>query len=386
MEKISKVIGTADWHLGPYPTGRFNPQTGLNTRMEDFLKSARSVLRAAVESPNCAVLDGGDLFKDATPTPTIVREFVKLIKPVLDQGNPFISIVGNHPKGARYGLAHALEPFQLLDHPNLFISDTIQVLKVRNLEVLTVPFYYPHDLSAEQVMRAITAVVRDAGTQTMGTDRILLGHFFTDKSVPQNMPTEKDLVIPVAFLEDLGWGQAIIGHQHKGSLICSDPYMAHPGSIDRVGFNEMDDQKFFIVLDLVKKTPEFVEIQTRPFVEIVLDYKGGDPVLVMKLLKKDLAQAKGAIVKIKVKIDEADLLKFDAVAVRAAAKDVFFLSWDLDVDRQTRTQHIEFESPTPEAMFKQYVKEKWKARDVAALVERGMTLMQEEKSHDSATA
>lgn len=64
-----KILHLSDIHLeSSFSHGQINHETGLNSRLEDFIATLEVVLRAIAE-PVDLVLFGGDAFPDATPAP-----------------------------------------------------------------------------------------------------------------------------------------------------------------------------------------------------------------------------------------------------------------------------------------------------------------------------
>lgn len=63
---VIKILHLSDIHMGSgFNHGRINPETGLNTRLEDFIAALRQCIDRAIAEPVDLVLFGGTLF----PTP-----------------------------------------------------------------------------------------------------------------------------------------------------------------------------------------------------------------------------------------------------------------------------------------------------------------------------
>ena len=60
---------------GGFAHGKIDPETGLNTRFQDFVKSLSRAIDRALAEPVDLVLFGGDAFPDATPAPYIQQAF-----------------------------------------------------------------------------------------------------------------------------------------------------------------------------------------------------------------------------------------------------------------------------------------------------------------------
>lgn len=91
-----KVLHLSDIHLGSTTHGKVNPQTGLNTRLEDFVAALTICIDRAINEPADIVLFGGDAFPDATPPPLVQQAFAKQFRRLADAGIPTVLLVGNH--------------------------------------------------------------------------------------------------------------------------------------------------------------------------------------------------------------------------------------------------------------------------------------------------
>ncbi len=71
-----KIIHLSHIHIGSaFSHGRINPETGLNTRFEDFISSLKLCIDRAIFEPVDIVSFGGDAFPDASPAPYIKQAF-----------------------------------------------------------------------------------------------------------------------------------------------------------------------------------------------------------------------------------------------------------------------------------------------------------------------
>ena len=91
-----KVVHFADVHLGVENYGRLDPQTGLSTRLTDFLGSIDTIIDTALEGAADLVLFCGDAFKTRDPSPTYQREFARRIRRLSQGGVPTVLVAGNH--------------------------------------------------------------------------------------------------------------------------------------------------------------------------------------------------------------------------------------------------------------------------------------------------
>ena len=65
-----KLLHLADLHLGVENYGRTDPETGLHTRLLDYLARLDEAIDLALSEGVHAVLIAGDIYKNRTPNPT----------------------------------------------------------------------------------------------------------------------------------------------------------------------------------------------------------------------------------------------------------------------------------------------------------------------------
>ncbi len=75
-----KIIHFADLHLGVETYGHTDPETGLSTRLLDFLKALDYLVDYALENSVDLVLFCGDAYKNREPGQTQQREFARRIR------------------------------------------------------------------------------------------------------------------------------------------------------------------------------------------------------------------------------------------------------------------------------------------------------------------
>ena len=114
-----KILHFADLHIGVENYGQPDPQTGLSTRLKDFLYTYDALVSFAIENQVDLVLFCGDAYKNRDPSQTHQREFAKRIDELARAGIPVFLLVGNHDLPHTLGKASALEIFPTLQPKKL---------------------------------------------------------------------------------------------------------------------------------------------------------------------------------------------------------------------------------------------------------------------------
>ena len=119
-----KVLHFSDIHLGSgFSHGKINPETGLNTRLEDFVSCLSLCIDRAINEPVDLVLFGGDAFPDATPPPYIQEAFASQFRRLADANIPAVLLVGNHDQHSQGNGGASLCIYRTLAVPGFTVGD-----------------------------------------------------------------------------------------------------------------------------------------------------------------------------------------------------------------------------------------------------------------------
>lgn len=320
-----KVIHTADIHFGMENYGRIDPKTGIHSRLLDFEKALNYCIDFAIKEDVDLFLFPGDAYKTAHPTPTqqklLMRCFLKLQK----VGIPIVIVVGNHDNPLSFGKANSLEVFgdmplvgfHVMAQPELLILET----KSGPLQIVGIPWptrntisinkKHLHKSSEEITMyiaEAVATIIQDYSQQLDPTiPSILASHLTVSSGVFSG--SEKRAVYgndPVLMPSQLAiepFDYVALGHLHRYQNLNNNGYPAivYSGSIERVDFGERKEPKGFCFIQVERKktTHEFIEVPTRPFiqVEVKIDPHNEDHTFqIINALKKHVL--KDAVLKI----------------------------------------------------------------------------------------
>ena len=139
-----RILHFSDLHIGVENYGRLDPDTGLSTRLGDFLGSLDEVVACAIEEKIDLVLLAGDAYKGRDPSQTHQREFAKRLSLLSNEGIPTFILVGNHDLPNAVSRATAVDIFRTLQVPKLYIGDSLQTYLVPTpngpLQILAVPW------------------------------------------------------------------------------------------------------------------------------------------------------------------------------------------------------------------------------------------------------
>ena len=289
------LLYLSDIHLGSgLSHGRINPETGLNTRLEDFMAALRRCIDRALAEPVDLVLFGGDAFPDATPPPLVQQALAQQFCRLSAAGIPAVLLVGNHDQHAQ-GLGGAsLSIYRTLGVPGMVVGDRLETHRLETrqgpVQIVTLPWLTrstlltrpeTEGLSMAQVNERLLDRLRVAlEGEIRGLDpavpAVLLAHAMVDTAHyggERFLAAGRGLTIPVALLARPCFDYVALGHVHRHQVLCERPLMIYPGSIERVDFSEASEDKGYVLVRLSRgsTTAEFCPLPVRPFVTLQVD-------------------------------------------------------------------------------------------------------------------
>ncbi len=267
-----KILHFADAHIDIARFGRHDPETGLPLRVMDFLKSLDTIVDTAVNEKVDLVIFAGDAYRDRTPAPTFQREWGKRMMRLSQAKIPTLLVVGNHDLSPAAGRAHALQEYETLEVPYIRVISQPRLLTPQELfglpvQVIGIPWVTPSRLMASQSLpgTGIEEFSKELEQQLQNLleqlnpdlPAILTAHasvrgakYGNERSVMLG----KDEILPDSIVHDQRLDYVALGHIHKPQKLNpgAHPPVVYPGSIERVDFGEVDDDKRFVIAQVEK--------------------------------------------------------------------------------------------------------------------------------------
>jgi exonuclease SbcD len=375
MPEPIRVLHFADLHVGMENYGKLDPQTGVSSRIRDFLDRLDEVVQYAFDHDADLVIFAGDAFKTRDPDPTQQREFARRIKKLADK-IPVFMLVGNHDIPGMAARATSIDIFRTLEVPNVIVGRKIdsQVIETKRGPVFLgwIPFPVRNRLivqeehrgaSVEELDRAVEQLVSgelaDLARQAADHDvpRVLVGHFSVSGATygsERSVMLGRDLVVQKSALADPAWDFCALGHIHKHQNLTTNdsgaPPVVYSGSLERIDFGEEVEDKGFCWLNLARgaTTWEFVRVHARPFRTIKVDAREEDDPTAAVIAKIGERDIEGAVVRVVIRLregQEAALRRREIERALEEAESIAAIS--TEVERETRIVGV---GSTPEAL------------------------------------
>jgi len=313
-----RLLHFSDVHIGMENYGKIDPETGISSRVLDFLRRLSEIVEYAEANDADLAIFAGDAFKTSVPNPTYQREFARRIKRLARQC-PVVLLVGNHDVPAITQRASSIEIFHTLEVDNVIVgrTDKIHLIETKRgpVQVATVPYpvrqrllgeMVTHGMSlgeVDELMRQQVDLLIRGLAERLGPDvpAVLAGHFGVQGArlgSEQNIMLGRDIAVLRGTLADPAWDYVALGHVHFHQDLNAGyhPPVVYSGSIERVDFGEEGEPKGFCWVSLSRgqTTYQFVELKARPFVTIRVDVRGlSDPTqaIIHEISRYDVADA-----------------------------------------------------------------------------------------------
>jgi len=300
-----KVIHFADVHLGIENYGQLDPQTGLSTRLTDFLRSMDAIVDTALDEAADLVVFCGDAYKTRDPSPTYQREFARRIRRLSHAGVPTVLVAGNHDVPNAVGRAHTMEIYRTLEVEHIYVARSPGVLDIETphgaVQVGVLPWIVRSNLlsrddyknrSLDEVNRLLLERIEMILTGEDGlvsrlrddVPHILVVHGTVQGATygsERTVMLGQDVVLPLQLLKHPSWDYVALGHIHQHQAIEPErtPPVVYSGSIERIDFGEEKEDKGFVVAELERGSCSwaFRKLDVRPFLTVRVTADGDDP-------------------------------------------------------------------------------------------------------------
>jgi DNA repair protein SbcD/Mre11 len=347
---VIKLVHIADVHIGMENYGRINPETGLNTRLHDFLDTLDEAVDRAIADNVDAVVVAGDVYKSRDPSPTHQREFARRILKLTRAGIEVVLVPGNHDTPVAAGRATSLDIFRTLELPGVTVLRRISSARIQTrsgpLQVVALPWLVRSNFVADDERKNLPLAelladmvnVVDAALQAEcadldpGIPTVLVGHahvFGARVGAERLLTLGNDPMLNASMLDLPHVGYHALGHIHKHQQVVSGQRpVVYSGSINRVDFSEEDEPKGFVMIELQpgKSEWEFVPVKARPFLTIRSEPLTDTPMEeVSRAILRAGPKLTGAIVRLQLAGPRARIQALDERELRRQLADAHFI-------------------------------------------------------------
>ena len=271
-----KLLHFADAHIDMANYGQHDAATGLPLRVMDFLKSLDVIVDTAITEKVDLVIFAGDTYRDRSPAPTFQREWGKRIMRLSRAKIPTLLLTGNHDVSPSQYRAHAIQEFDTLSPDYIHVASSLKLLGPDDLDgvpvqIVAIPWITRSGIlsslttdssNEEDPQELIEQALNDWLDQTISDldpdlPTILTAHASIAGAKfgsEQTVKIGRDVVLPPGLVANPAFDYVALGHIHRYQdlNLGSHPPVVYPGSIERVDFGEINEEKGFIIAEIEK--------------------------------------------------------------------------------------------------------------------------------------
>jgi len=363
-----KILHFADLHLGVESYGRTNPESGLSTRLEDFLKALDQVVDYALEHKVDLVLFCGDAYKTREPSQTQQREFAKRINRLVTNDIPIFLLIGNHDLPNAIGRATTTEIFDTLAVKNVYVSNRPDIYRIPTnsgtIQIASLPWLrrsallskedtknLDFDQINQRLQQVLTNIVADTITKLDPTlPSILAAHVWVSGAQvgsERSMTIGQEHALLLSNVNHPAFDYIALGHIHRHQVLSDSPPVVYSGSLERLDFSEAEDDKGFYLVEIEpdqgtgkrQVSFDFHPVEGRRFLTIAVNIEPQDvdPTLtVLRAISEQKDEVTEAIVRLNISLPveiEGQLRDSD---IRNAVKEAHYSTIAKDIKREAR--------------------------------------------------
>jgi len=412
-----KILHFADLHLGVENYGHIDPNTGLSSRLHDFLSALDQVTSYARENKVDLVLFCGDAYKSREPSPTQQREFARRINLLAQSGIPVFLLIGNHDLPNAIGRATSTEIFDTLSVNNVYVSNHPDIYRIPTpsgpVQIASLPWLRrsallsreeTKNLSFEQINQRLQQILTDIIAASVAKldpklPSILAAHVWVANAQvgsERSMTIGQEHRLLLSNMANPAFDYIALGHIHKHQVLLNNPPVVYAGSLERLDFSEEEDDKGFYVVEIGpvmetgkrRVTFDFQPVAGRRFLTINLSIEPDDPeptITVLRAIAGQGDRVREAIVRVNISLPAGAEARLKDGDIKNALKEADYTTIAKTIERETRLRLGKWaaeEIPPLDALKAYLEAKKTPPERTRLLLEYGERLIREQRAGD----
>jgi len=283
-----KIVHISDTHAGYRAYNALDEELGINQRESDVYKAFGQAIDKILKISPDAVIHAGDLFDTPRPSNRAISFVFEQLMRLSKEDIPVVMITGNHSTPRMRDTGSIFQLFRLL--PNLYpifagIYEKVTLPSKTGKKQLEV-HCIPHCLNKEAFSSQLDRVRID----NAATYNILVLHAAVTGIKEFSMGEFNEQEVQTGYLNPK-FDYIALGHYHQFTQVADNCY--YSGSIERLSFNELNQEKGFIEHDLSTKKTEFHKLKVRPMIDLGrIDANNLDTEVLIQKLEKLITSRK----------------------------------------------------------------------------------------------
>jgi len=252
-----RLVHISDTHAGFAAYRALDKESGINQREADNNNAFRQAIDKILELQPEVVLHTGDLFDTVRANNRTIAFVLEQLLRLSRSGIPVVIISGNHSTPRLKETGSIFQLFELF--PNLYpvYKNQYQRLTFGDLTVHAVPHCFTKEdfknsLDSIQLNKETKYNILMLHTAITGIKEFSMGEFNEQELSTSDLKPEFQYIA--------------LGHYHKYTQVTENACYA--GSLERLSFNEIGQEKGFLEIDLARETLTFHPLEIRPMIDL----------------------------------------------------------------------------------------------------------------------
>ena len=308
-----KILCIADLHIGVKSYSKIDPKTHFTYRELEALNNFKKIVDICIDSNIPVLLIAGDVYHTSISSPSLQDEVNKIIFYASENNISVLILDGNHDLKKLDTAVSALKPVNTFQLKNVIHTkdwlDTSLTINNETVRFVFLPTY----TNNEQVKELLDLHLPAKSKPKNPT--IVIGHFTTQgASLNDWLVAENEEYIDIKNFSNRGISFVVLGHLHKPQVLKKkSPMIFYTGSLQRVDFNEEEQEKGYWIINTQDKTANFFQVDMQKFYTVKCALTSNESF--QKQLKKviDKDKVENAIVRVLLDVTEESKLSDDDI-------------------------------------------------------------------------
>ncbi len=276
-----RIIHFSDTHLGYSAYRKTDQNTGLNQREIDAYRVFGEVFDYILKVKPDLVIHAGDFFDGVRPSNRAIFEAFKQIARLSSANIPLVLIAGNHSTPRQKTTGSIFKLFEYFPNVYPVHEGAHKTIEIGDVKIHAIP----HAYSEEMLKENFTKLKVDPSFKY----NIMVTHASVFGVQGYGGGEFKEQTIPLKSLNPK-FDYIALGHYHKFMKVTDNAY--YSGSTERFSFNEVQDRKGFLDIELSPLKVTYVPTSARVMIDFEpIDCSNLNATQVMKAIENCLSNS-----------------------------------------------------------------------------------------------
>jgi len=243
-----RIVHFSDTHLGYSDYSKFDSSSGINQRELDVFRVFREIVDYIIETKPDLVIHAGDLFDSIRPSNRAISEALEQFSRLSKEKIPTVVIAGNHSTPRQKSTDTIFKILKYFPEIYPVFDGHYTKLEIGDCAIHAIP----HTYSDEDLQESIQKLQPDKNFKY----NIMVAHAAIRGVENASWGEFKEQTLPASVLIP-DFDYIALGHYHRYLKLRDNAFYC--GSPERFNFNEVNDKKGFLEVELdnfrVKNVP-----------------------------------------------------------------------------------------------------------------------------------